>query len=264
MKLNTILVILNHPRSSGLLKMASELAQKSGAELKALYIENREWFEASSFSFSQQITSFRGEIIPLTEHNLSEQTRALAARFEKMFTTYSKALNIKYSYRTMPTHTSQELEEAITGVDLVLLAGSVPPTTFWIDATGRHNTPLLIWDNGAAGPREIIGLCEKPEHSLEVISWTIQLADWMNLKSRLFWEKEFEIRTEWIEELKKDNMKVAPNIIQRINNISEIQPFLTADILPHFRNALFITRRQNQEIEPNIFRQKMPIALLLL
>lgn len=264
MRLNTILVLLHQSNPMELLKMASDLAYHAGAELTALYVEDRDWYEASSFSFSQQISGYRGEILPLTERHITEQSRALSARFEKIFTSYTQALNIKYSYRVTQTHSSQELKEALTNVDLVLMGGNIPSSDFWIKNTAQHTTPLLIWNHPLGRPKEIIGFCITPEQSLAIVNWTLHLADWTNLKSRLFWKKEFSINKAWTDEIKKDSVQTVSNIIQRINNISQIQPALTADILQHYRNALFVARRQDLYTEPNTFNQKIPGSMLLL
>jgi hypothetical protein len=249
----------------GLLKIASELAHRFGAELKALYIEDKDWIQASSLSFSQQITSFRGEILQLTEHQITEQSRALAARFEKTVATYSQSLNIKYSYQTVRMQADPDYEQAIAGVDLVLMAGQSPSTEFFITATDKHATPLLVWNNGSGGLREIIGLCINPEESLDIIRWTIQLGNVMNRKSRLFWKQQFDLTDEWIKRLNEDETITAPIIRQKIKDMSQIQAILTQDILQHFRNALFVAHRKDRTINnmETLYHQT-PVSVLLL
>lgn len=264
MTLNKILILLNHPRPLGLLKIASELAYKSGAELKAMYLEDKEWIEASSFSFSQQISGFRGEILPLTENQIAEQSRALAARFKKIFTSYSQSLNIKYSYQTIQAHTDFELEEALTGIDLVLIAGKNQSTELWIKTTTRHTIPLLIWNNDTAGLKEIIGLCVKPKQSFDIISWTIQIGDLLNRKSRFFWKQQFDLNDDWMKKLNEDKPIAAPIIRQRIKDMSQIQAILTVDILKHFRNTLFVARRKDLTINVETLHHQTPVSVLLL
>lgn len=264
MKLNTILVLLNHPRQLGLLKIASELAYASGAELKALYIEDMDWIQAGSFSFSQQITGFRGEILPLNKRQIAEQSRALAARFEKTVAAYSRSLDIKYSYQTIRMQAEADYEKSISGVDLVLMAGRSRTTNFFISATDKHATPLLIWNNGTGGLREIIGLCINPEESLDIVRWTIQLGDIMNRKSRLFWKQQFDLTDDWIKRLNKDETITVPIVRQQIKDMSQVQAILSLDILQHFRNALMVAHRKDLAIPMESLHQKTPVSVLLL
>lgn len=263
MNLNIILVVLNYPRPKGLLKIATDLAHKTGAELKALYVEDRSWFEASSFSFSKQITGFRGEIMPLTEEQLTQQSRALSSRFEQIFASYSKSLHIRYSYHTLRGQADEEYSKLISDADLVIMSGNLRTVEYKDEQAEDHKTPALIWSNGADWPKEIIGLCLSPEQSYDVTRWTVALGKLTQRKTRLFWSEEFQPSEEWMVALNK-GYSAAPIVRKEITDICEIHSPLGIDFLRHYRSALFVVRRKDLRSEFESMMQELANPILLL
>lgn len=265
MKINSILVFLNYSHASGALRLAANLAHKTGAELKALYVEDRDWFEVSSFSFSRQISGFRGEILPLTEDHASQQSQALAARFKKVFDTYSQSLKIKTSYSTVLGSIKNELLKAAEGMDLVILPGNARAIDFWHkygktlrEISEWESIPLLIWNNGSTLPGKVIGVCISQNQSSEVIDWSLAFGETFNCKTRLFWEKELELN-KMLEKEKTDKLTS-----KRIKAISEIKPVLSADLLHHYRNVLFVIHRKDLETGLDEILQNHLSSVLLL
>lgn len=261
MKLNSILVLLYNPRPKGLFKIATELAHKTGAELKAVYLEDISWFEASSLSFSKQITGFRGEIMQFTEEQLTKQSQALAARFKKIFTTYSQSLRIRHSYHVIRGYNSDELASIIDETDLLVIPGNLRTAEYWNKLTEQISVPTLIWSNGTSWPKEVIGLCRFPEQSVELVQWTIQLAETINRRIRLFWDQNSNPSGERFDEV-YTAQAVDPALSNAVREASEVYPSLSVDFLQHFRNAMLVVRRN--EFETEYLLRDLPNSILLL
>jgi hypothetical protein len=195
---------------------------------------------------------------------MAQQSRALASRFEKMFVTYNKSLNFKYSYRTVRGFSDEEVLTAVDGVDLLILSGSMRTAEHWEKISEQKSIAVLNVNDSAHWPKEIIGFCLNPKQSLDTVRWTITLGKMLKRKVRLFWNGDFDIDEEWISNLNKD--RVTESISRtKIKDISVVQPIFRLEILRHFRNSLFVVPRKelNNELELE-FSRHLPIAILLI
>lgn len=263
-KLSSILVALDSSGSVAGLKAAAELAYKTGAELKALYVEDAEWFEASRFSFIHQISGYTGEVVPFDEKQIADQSRALATRLKNIFINFGELMKIRYSYQSVRGIINSELLKAASDVDLLVIRRNVRTvehrnklSSTACNLAEQCSIPVLIWNNGPAWPNEFIGICMTSDPSSEVISWTTNLGDILKRKTRLYWNEKFEGNEEWINALDS-------TLVATVKKISEAQPALTPEILRYYRNALFVIRRKDWGNELVGFLQKFPNSVLLL
>jgi nucleotide-binding universal stress UspA family protein len=271
MNLSTILVAIRHTGSAPLLRAAADLASRAKAELKALYIEDAEWFEASRFSFSRQVTGFTGEVLPFTEKNITEQARALGSRLKKMFTEMGEVMQIKYTYESVRGTIDNELIKAASGVDLLIIekygktfGGSIVLGTAIRYLTDNGSMPVLIWGSGTEWPQQLIGICSTPEQSRQVVDWTVGLGDLLGRSSRLFWTAEEDISAEeWSGRL-ENIWNEDKNMSARIKQISERNAFANIESLQHHRNAVYVIQRDLLKGRGNEYVEVMPNTFLLL
>lgn len=270
MELKSILVVLDHPQATPLLQASVELAHKSGAEIKVMYLENIEWYEISSLSVSTQVSGFRGEVLPLTEQDIKEQSQALAARFKKMVTAFSQSHKIKYNYHSVRGSSDDELlKGAAADADLVMVrrSGSFTATGYHLDKTSRNlavrsAAPALIWNDGSQWPNTIIGLCTDPDESREIIRWATGLGKIMNKSIRLFWPTAIAVSEDWMSTVIPGTDK--DSAVSLLRSISEIHPVDSPADLQHFQNALLILRRDDLGRQPVLFLNDIQNSVLLI
>jgi hypothetical protein len=236
MKLSSILVAINSLTGSRFVLNASvHLAHIKNAELKAVFIEESDWFEVSKFSFTQQISSYRGEVIPFTETNVTEQSRALGSLLQRMISTMSEKVKIKYSYKSFRGIVHYKLLELAMESDLVVIGRTRIPdrNIYKVGKTALYlaensTVPLLIWNSGPAWPGSVTGLCTDPDDSLEVIDWVSMLARLLEQELKLYWPKRYKSDDEWDNLLNQLN-KMYPELTIHIKNISEARPVLNPE-----------------------------------
>lgn len=271
MRLRTILVALDSSsRSGSVLRVAGELADKARAELRALYVEEVEWFEASKFNFSQQISSYTGSLIPFSERHIAQESRALGATIEKLFVELSKQLQIKYSYQSVRGIVSEKLMEAAAGSDMIIIGrtgryghySSGPGNTARYLAE-KSTKPVLVWNSTQEWPRQFIGLCGLPVNGVKVIRWTMELGQILDKSVRLFFSGEDGLAESWETTLEDINGELEYPI-EKIRKVSEVHSDLTVGSLQFYRNELFVVQRNNLEIPPGEFLEKLPNSVLFI
>lgn len=270
MRLTSLLVALHYPNSSNLLKAATELAHKSRALLKAYYLENVEWFEASKISFSSQVSGFKGEILPLTEEQISRESNALAERLKKMFVSYGEQFQIKYIYRFVRGNDDKELQSAASEVDMVMikrnnrLAGRNRGLGITVRSLISNCTvPLLIWnENSHQWPRSIIGICRDAESGGEVVSWTLEMSDILGQALYFFWQDETELENQNLSRLmEKEGLS---RYTELVRERSEHYPVSVPDYLKSHQKAVIVMKRPEREADFLEFVQQLPNTFLLI
>jgi nucleotide-binding universal stress UspA family protein len=269
MHLNNILVALDFPGASNLLRVASDLAHKTGAELKALYVEDVAWFEASQFSFTQQISGFKGELVPFTEEHVSKQSQALSARFKKIFSNYSESLQIKFTYQSTRGSLQAELLKVASTVDLAIIRrrGGIVERGSKLGNAARNlvlesTTPVLLWNDSTEWPKVVIGICTSVEDSKKVAQWTLNLGGAIKRNVRLFWTDTIDITEEWAQAVVPN--KEVKAVQDLIVNISEPHPFISPADLKYYRNCLFVMQRKEIGEISDKFFNTIPNSVLLL
>lgn len=267
MKLKKILVALDSSNGTvHAMKVGAELANKAEAELQALYIEDIEWFEASQHSFTQQISSYTGEITPFSEENLTVQLRALKRLLETTVTDMGKRMNIRYSYQSVRGVVNKELLEAASHVDLVIIGRSGYSLAYRqkLGSTAREladrsPVPVLVWNSNGRWPQSFIGLCTTPGRSGPVIDWAIKLAEIVRRRAHLFWPSDTTLND---DELKQ----VIPSSIalQTVKAASHFISDLTPEGLRYYRNELLIISRDNLTQSPGEYLEAFANSVLLL
>lgn len=269
MHLNNILVALDFPGASNLLRIATDLAHKTGAELKALYVEDVAWFEASQFGFIQQISGFKGEVVPFTEEHVSKQSRALSARFKKMFANYSESLEIRFTYQSTRGSLRDELLKVASTVDLVIIRrrGGIVERGSKLGNAARNlvlnsTAPVLLWNDSTEWPKVVIGICPSVEESKDVARWTLNLGGSIKRNVRLFWTDTIDISQEWAQAVFPN--KEVKEVQDLIVNISEPHPFMSPADLKYYKNCLFVMQRKEIKESAYEFFNTIPNSVLLL
>jgi len=271
MKLSSVLITLHSSSGSkSVLRAGAELAYRAQAELRAVFVEDIEWFEASKHSFTQQISSYTGNIIPFSEENITEQSRALGTALQQMFTSISEMMHIKYTYRSVRGQVSRELLESAEEADLVIIGRSgqlgyrkKTPGKTCLELVDKCTLPVLVWNQGIGWPRLFIGLGSTAQKSIPVIKWTFKLGEIMGRDYYLFFPSEDAVAEGWKGqpiEMEDDR----PITLDRINMVSEIHPLMGPDILQYYKNELIIVQRNNLIESPGEFLQKVQNPVLLL
>ena len=188
LKLDSILIAIDSITGSmPVVQAASELAMRSGAELKALFIEDDEWYKASRVSFSYQISSITGELMPFDEAVMMKQSRAHSSLLERMLVNHSRQLNIRCSYQTVRGSVIRELMEAASGHDLVVIGRNRKPDGSLSRIGGKARflaenctLPVLVWNGGPQWPDIITGVIEPGSDEENVNGWTRLIGNYLN------------------------------------------------------------------------------------
>lgn len=247
MNVKKILVALDSSTGAvSLVKIAAELAQKMDAELQVLYLEDVEW---TQYSFSEQISSYTGELMPFSEQHIAIQSKAFRRLIQSTFTNIGRLMKIRYSYDSVRGGVKREFLEAASKVDLVLVNRSGHPIRQQYklghsaqELAKKSPVPVLIWNSGEHWPRIFIGICSIPDKSQKVIEWTTYLAEKFGFPARLFWHTGVDLA---LEELKKS---LPPSIsFERVKSISESHEVLTPEEMRYLKRSLLVISRQDIE-----------------
>ncbi|MFH5832669.1 universal stress protein [Halalkalibaculum sp. DA384] len=267
MNLTKILIALDSSTgTTTLMKIAAELAHKADAELLALYVEDIEWFEASKHSFTQQISSYTGEIIPFSEQHITIQSKALKRLLQTTLTDIGRLMNIRYSYHEVRGVVNKEQLDAAARVDLVVVRRAEHPVRhpYKLSRSARElaeqsPVPVLVWNAGSNWPQSFIGICSTPDRSSPVIDWTVSLADIMNRRAYLFWPAELDLNLDDM----KSNTPLSVSF-ETVKKISERHHDLSPEELKYYRNELLIISRDNLTQNPGEYLEALTNSVLLL
>jgi nucleotide-binding universal stress UspA family protein len=201
MKLTSILIAIDSvPGSLTVVQAASELALRSGAELRALFIEEEDWYKASRVSFSYQVSSVTGTITPLDEALMTKQSRAHSSLLERMIVNHSRQMNIQCTYQAVRGPVIRELMEAATGHDLIVIGRNRVPDGSRTKLGGKARflvencpTPVLVWNGPPHWPAIITGLVTSAEEKEEneVKTWTNSLGETLGRVTEFHSEDSF-------------------------------------------------------------------------
>ncbi len=260
MKIDSILVALESPRSIPLLRAAAELAQKANAELRAIYVEKEEWFEASRLSITQTISSFKGELLEIDEGRMTRESRALRNLLERRFSDLGNSLHIRHTYISVRGSIDKELMKAASETDLVMIEGKGDP----IQRLGTNvrylaeecKVPVLVWNQGNQWPAQITGLCRTPEESKSTVDWAFSLGDQLNRNIRLLWTEKPDWDRKWLQEMDHHGSEWQ-DISSRLQRISEHYPDLRMESLKRYPNSLIIVKRSDLQFSPRELLKKL-------
>lgn len=271
MKISSILVAIDSSTGAkSIVKAAVNLAYMTNAKLQAIYIEESDWFEVSRMSFSRQISSYTGELIPYTEKHITDQSRALGSLLERLITGLSEKRQIEYSFQMVRGSANEKLLAAAADFDMVMIGRTRQPGKFktHIGSTVRYMTdhcpsPVLIWNDESDLPGKVIGICTTPQQSMPVIEWTIALGKILEQEPSLFWSEKSLFPADK-NNLANQIKKITPELADYILEISEIYPELNQDTLRYFTHQLLVMERNlfNPD-RPDDFIGYLPNSVLL-
>jgi len=195
MQLSAIVIAIDSISGSRpVVEAAAELANRTGAELTAIFIEDSDWFKASRLSFSYQISSFSGEMIPFDEIHMLEQVKAHSSLLERMVVNYSSKMNIKYKYYCARGSVISELMGATKGKDLIIIGRNRQPdgSRAKIGRTARFlaencTIPVLIWNSRSDWPGRFTGIVKTSGsgEKQKVMEWTSGMARFLKRKAEI-------------------------------------------------------------------------------
>lgn len=263
MKVKKILVALDSSTGAvHLVKIAAELAQKMDAELQVLYLEDVEW---TQYSFSEQVSSYTGELMPFSKQHISIQSKAFRRLIQTTFTNIGRFMKVRYSFNSVRGSVKGEFLEAASKVDLVIVNRSGHPIRQQyklghsaLDLAEKSPVPVLIWNSGEYWPRTFIGICSTPNKSLKVIEWTTYLAERFGFPARLFWRTEIDLT---LEELKQS---LSPDIsFERVRDMSESHQELTPEDMRFLKRSLLVISRQEVQGNQQKYLESVLSSVLL-
>jgi hypothetical protein len=193
MHLSSIMLAIDSVAGSRpVMQSAAELAYKAGAELTAVFIEEDEWFKASRVSFSLQVSSYTGELLPFDEEVLSEQSKAHSKLLEQMILRTGQSMNIRCSYRSSRGSVIDELMSLAAGRELIIIGRNRVPDgrSQKIGRTARFmaeicDIPVLVWNGRSQWPLNVTGIVQGPGANQNVVSWTSGLGRLLKRKTEL-------------------------------------------------------------------------------
>ncbi|PWN06503.1 universal stress protein [Rhodohalobacter mucosus] len=214
MTLTSILIAIDSvPGSRPVVQAASELALRTGASLKALFIEDDNWYKASRVSFAYQVSSITGELMPFDEAEMLKQGRAHSSLLERMIVNHSRELNIRCHYRTARGPVIRELMEAARDQDLIVIGRNRDPdgSRRKLGGTARFlaencTVPVLVWNGGATWPGIITGMIEPGTEGENVKRWMQFLGNCLNRETVTLHQNLTELsKTEKTKRLRDKN-----------------------------------------------------------
>lgn len=245
-----------------LVKIAAELANKMDAELQVLYLEDVEW---TQYSFSEQISSYTGELIPFSEQHIAIQSKAIRRLIQTTFTNIGRVMNIRYSYQSVRGSVKDEFLEAASKVDVVIVNRSGHPIRQQyrightaLELAKKSPVPVLIWNSGEHWPKIFIGICSIPNKSQKVIEWTTYLAEKFGVPAKLFWPAEINLA---LEEFRQS--LPASISFDRIKSISESHQHLTTEDMRYLKRSLLVISRQDIEQNQQEYLESILSSVLL-
>lgn len=198
MHLSSILIAVDSVAGSrSVMQIASELAYRSDAELNAVFVEEDEWYKASSVSFTLQVSSYTGEVLPFDEAELSEQTKAHSKLLEHMLVSTGQNMNIRCSYHTARGSVIQELMLASESKDMIIIGRNRMPDgrSVKIGRTARLmvencEKPVLLWNGKPQWPLIVSGIVQGRDSKNYVDEWTTGMGRILNRKTELIHSDE--------------------------------------------------------------------------
>ena len=193
MHLSSILIAIDSVAGSRpVIQAASELAHRAGAELTAVFIEEDDWFKASRFSFSLQVSGYTGELLPFDEALISEQTKAHSALLRQMILKTGQGMDIKCSYLSSRGSVIHELMSSAAGRDLIFIGRNRMPdgSRVKVGRTARFmaencDVPVMVWNGRPQWPMIITGIVQGPGTNQKVVNWTTGLGRLLKRKTEL-------------------------------------------------------------------------------
>lgn len=193
MKLKSILTALDSSvESQAGLRAAAELAGRTGAVLKSLYIEDENWFHATKTSIVRHINRHTGETIIVDEQEITRQSRALKSRLADQVDRVCNEFNVRSIYNSARGEIDFELKQASEDADLVVIGrrGTSFHTKDELGSTALYlaekcTTPILMWSAYRNWPSMIFGITGDSETGAEIEQWVSMLSDLLSKDARM-------------------------------------------------------------------------------
>jgi nucleotide-binding universal stress UspA family protein len=251
MKLGSILVAVDSVTGSiPIVRAAVELSRKSNAEVSAVFIEEMDWFTASRFKFSSQISGLTGEIRPFTELDIAEETKAHSELLKKLIVQFSSEYQVKHKFQSVRGYTRSSLLQLAENVDLFAVGRNRHPerselklgsnTRFFIE---NSIAPVLVWNNGPHWPRTLSAICMDAESSVKTIEWTLDLSRLLGVKPEFIWNTPLSARPDF-EKLYNRLKKEMPGQAEKIMNASKPMKQFQQES-HHLLNRVIVIDRQS-------------------
>lgn len=272
MRISSIIVAMDSVSGSHpLVEIAVELAHKNDADLTAVFIEEHDWFEVSRFNFSHQVSSYTGNVSPLTEDHIFDQIRAHSSLLKQMVEKGSQKHEIRYSYRSMRGFVKRKLMELSSDKNLVIIGRNRHPDGRYakVGRTALYlaencPVPVLVWNNRISGIQTITGLCKDPESSVRVVDWSLKLGKLLDCESRLAWPDDIERREEFKVRYQKLK-RLFPENAEEIMNISQIFPGEKVNTIRHqYEQLIVVDRKQEWGSGAEDLLRQLPHSILFL
>ena len=252
MQLSSIVIAIDSiSGSQQVVQAAAELAYRSGAELTAIFIEDDDWFKASRLSFSYQISSFSGELIPFDEIQMLEQAKAHSSLLERMVVKCTSKMNIKYKYHSARGSVIRELMGATEGKDLIIIGRNRHPdgSRAKIGRTARFlaencTIPVMIWNSRSEWPGRITGIVKTSGsgEKQKVMEWTSGLARFLKRNAEIVTMEDSETGMR-LENLYRESDSISRGLYRSPVKFDQKTDAINPEMLGRDRNRLLIMER---------------------
>jgi nucleotide-binding universal stress UspA family protein len=124
-EIRLILVALDaSPHSAAALEAAAELANRAGAELLGLYVEDINLLRLARLPFAQEVGQFTAVRRRLDVREVERQIRGQKVRIRRMFEVTTRRTQVRWSFRVTRGTVAHEVLRAASGVDALVLGRS--------------------------------------------------------------------------------------------------------------------------------------------
>ncbi|HET6921607.1 MAG TPA: universal stress protein, partial [Anaeromyxobacteraceae bacterium] len=164
--LKRILVALDASRASlDALSAAAALAERLGAELGGLFVEDEDLLRLAGHPFARQVRLPSGDWGPLERGSIEADLRAMASRAREALALAAAGRRLAWSFRVARGRVSLEVIAAAGEADLLVLGLSGHrltggPGETARAAAARAPTPVLLLTRGSKVGRPILAACD--------------------------------------------------------------------------------------------------------
>ena len=161
--------------SAQALEQAVRLAQRMGAELEGIFIEDIDLIEIAALPFVRELRPVSRSENDIDLARMEQELRALARRAERLLSEQAERHNVTWSFRIWRGSIDSDLLAADIGADVLALSRLGAALTRSRAAKGRSSAVTVLYSGGDASRRVLdtaIQLASDPQKELIILLHT--------------------------------------------------------------------------------------------
>jgi nucleotide-binding universal stress UspA family protein len=161
--------------SAQALEQAVRLAQRMGAELEGIFIEDIDLIEIAALPFVRELRPVSRSENDIDLARMEQELRALARRAERLLSEQAERHNVTWSFRIWRGSIDSDLLAADIGADVLALSRLGAALTRSKTAAGKSSAVTVLYSGGDASRRVLdtaIKLASDPQKELIILFHT--------------------------------------------------------------------------------------------